>query len=127
MVPAMTLYLRFMITLAFGLIGLGFVLKMALDHIFHDWDVVAELKAWWTSEGRNLRHSRIRAEDLLLEAEKQRTPTVTTRLLEQRREQLREIGAVEYRLQLSNRQPVVLTPLTPPPVNAGVPSETAKA
>lgn len=119
---AMTMYVRFMATLAFGLIGIGLVLKILLEEFFNDWDAFTDLGAWWRDvlAGKGLMH-RAKPEDVLLEIEKAKTGVeLTTRLsggrqrvLDKRREQLKEISLVEHRLRLPN-QPVVLAPLSPP-------------
>lgn len=111
----MDMYFRFIASLALGLLGLGFVLKMLIDTLFVQWDAYGDLLSW-LREGGFVRRSTAsgRVEDLMLEIEKDKTPTLNTRLLDARREQLREIGVVEHRLQLSTRQaPVVLTPIVP--------------
>lgn len=113
----MEMYMKFWGTLAVGLWGAGFVLKTLLDELFQDWDAWADLKAWIRGvlEGGKLTRLE-RAEDVMLEIEKAKSPTTSTRLLDQRREELREIERVEHRL--SQRQgPIVLTPLPPPPVS----------
>lgn len=113
----MEMYMKFWGTLAVGLLGAGFVLKTLLDEIFQDWDAWAEFKVWARGimEGSSLRYQE-RAEDVMLEIEKAKAPTTNTRLLDQRREELREIELVEHRM--SQRQgPIVLTPLPPPPVS----------
>ena len=110
----MELYFRFMMTLAFGLVGLSVVLKVLLDGIFSEWDAFADLGDWLkgVSEGKGLVRTD-RAEDIMLEIEKSKAPTMNTRLLDQKREQLKEINQVEHRLKMPN-QPVVLAPLPPP-------------
>ena len=108
----MDMYLRFIASLAFGLLGLGFVLKMIIDTVFVQWDAYGEFVSWLREGGFVRRTAGGRAEDLMLEIEKDKTPAMSTRMLDARREQLREIGVVEHRLQLSTRQaPVVLTPI----------------
>lgn len=111
----MALYMRFVMTLAFGLAGLGMVLKILLERLFHDWDLFADLgalgKAVWDGKALRLRE---RPEDIKLEIEKSRQPKLSTRLIDMKREELKEISAVEHRLNLP-QQPIVLTPITPPP------------
>lgn len=114
----MELYMKFVSTLAFGLVGAGMVLKIVLDELFMEWDAVADLAAWlksW-SESKTVLSLAGRREDVLLEAEKSRAVTLNTRLLEERRERLKEISAVEQRLHLS-AQKISLTPLPRTPVD----------
>ena len=94
----MALYIRFMVALAVGLCGLAIVLKTVIDTLFTDWDAVADLRRWWrATKAKNLRASG-RAEDLLLEIEKAKTAAPTVRMLDDRREQLRQLASVERRL-----------------------------
>jgi hypothetical protein len=96
----MELYVRFISTLAFGLVGLGAVLKILLENVFEDWDAVREIAdsvaAACSSQPGHL--SRIEAEDALLEAEEISAPVGSTRLVDQRRRQMKEMDAVETRL-----------------------------
>lgn len=110
----MELYFKFVMTLGLGLFGLGLVLTLAIDQLFSDWDAFASAGAWLRDayRGKGLRLLE-RAEDVQLEIEKARQPVINTRLIDKRREALREIASVEYRLNLPN-QPIVLTPLAPP-------------
>ena len=43
------LYFRFALCLAFGLFGLGLVLKVLIDALFTEWDVIADVKTWIAS------------------------------------------------------------------------------
>lgn len=112
----MQTYIRFMVDLAFGLAGVSLVLKVLLDGLFNDWDVVADveatIKAMSDSKGLALSGRR---EDVMLEIEKSRASTFSTRLIDIRREQLKEIDDVEHRLSLPNH-PISLTPIPPPPI-----------
>ena len=111
----MELYFRFMTMLAVGLLGVSAVLKVLLDSLFNEWDAVADAKDFVKGVGAQKKSlSAVRAEDFMLEIEKAKSPTVNPRLLEQRREELKELDAVEYRLKLPNREPIVLPPLRPP-------------
>ena len=75
----MELYGRFIVTLAFGLLGLGLVLQVLLDQVFSDWDVVADTRAGLRRLARGgLRHRH--AEDVLLDIDKDRPKEFTTRL-----------------------------------------------
>lgn len=115
----MEMYMKFWGTLAVGLLGAGFVLKTLLDELFQDWDAWADLKAWVRAqiEGASLKRME-RAEDVMLEIENAKRTTSSTRLLDKRREQLREIELVEHRLSQRDGGPIVLTPLPPPPVRS---------
>ena len=65
-----------------------------------------------------------RTEDVMLEIEKSKTSDVTMRLIDRRREQLKELASVEKRLQMpQNSGPIVLKPLPPPSYES--PSKTA--
>jgi hypothetical protein len=106
-----------MITLSAGLIGLGLVLVIVMDQVLVDYDAPAEFMAWLKDV---LAHKRLnlhyRTEDMLMELEKAKNTAGGLRLIDQRREQLRDIAAVESRLQRPNQPqgPIVLTPLPPP-------------
>ncbi|MBI5631017.1 MAG: hypothetical protein HY921_09050 [Elusimicrobia bacterium] len=97
----MEYYLRFVITLSIGLVGLGLVLKVLLDELFSDWDLFGELGDWLrgTYQGRGLAHVE-RTEDVMLEIEKSKVIPLSTRMIEKRREQLEEIAAVERNLKV---------------------------
>lgn len=94
----MGFYFRFLGSLAFGLFGLGMVLKIAMDHLFNDWDAFGAARAWFESlfkEKSALRYER--TEDVLMAAEKNKFQELSTRLTEKRRE-LQKINEVEQRL-----------------------------
>ena len=102
----MRLYVRFMFSLAFGLLGVGFVLKVLLDTLFNEWDVFSDVQRRFQAYISGKRHAElIRPEDLLMEMEKSGAPDTGTRLLNRRREQLQELEAVENRLNFENAQP----------------------
>ena len=120
----MTLYIRFIMALGFGLLGLGVVLKVLLEQLFHDWDAFTDMGEGFKKllEGKALALSTSgRTEDVMLEIEKAKASTYSTRLIDLKREQLREIDAVEHRLRRPH-QPVVLEPIAPPPTPEIVPS-----
>jgi hypothetical protein len=96
----MELYIRFISTLAFGLIGLGAVLKVLLETIFNEWDVFSEIseRVMISCSGKGGHVEHIRAEDILLEAEKRNTPELSTRVVDWRRRQMKELDEVETRL-----------------------------
>lgn len=116
----MEMYLKFVGTLGFGLLGLGLVLKMLLEQVLADWDLFGDLARFCraVAEGRVFRLAhKDRVEDVRLEIENiQRAQFRGTRLIDQKREQLKEIELVEHRLSLPQRaQPITITPLPPPP------------
>lgn len=115
--PGMELYVRFMISLAAGMAGLGLVLKVVMDELLLDYDAPAELQSWFKEFMSSKKLGHRRAEDMMLEMEKARTTQMGVRQIDQRREALREIASVESRLQRPTQQgPIVLTPLPPTPV-----------
>ncbi|MDE2040159.1 MAG: hypothetical protein KGO96_09835 [Elusimicrobia bacterium] len=99
-VPGMTLYFRFLLSLAAGLVGLGLVLRIVMDELLLDYDAPAAFSAW-LREFMSYKHllRQDRTEDVMLEIEKSRTVESEVRLIERRREQLREIASVESRLR----------------------------
>lgn len=97
----MALYIRFMASLAFGLLGLGLVLKVLLDQLFNDWDAVAAFKRFFRETFIGGRHvARTRAEDVLMEAENFRPRELSTRHIEKRREVIQELHDVEQQLNI---------------------------
>ncbi|MDD5628184.1 MAG: hypothetical protein PHU21_03905 [Elusimicrobia bacterium] len=96
----MELYVRFISTLAFGLIGLGAVMKVLLETIFEEWDAFNDIseRVAASCSGKNGLVENVRAEDILLEAEKRNSPDFNTRLVDFRRRQFRELDAIETRL-----------------------------
>ena len=96
----MELYVRFISTLAFGLIGLGAVMKVLLETLFEEWDAFNDIAehVMLTCTGKAARVEGIRAEDILLEAEKQSAPDFNTRIVDFRRRQFRELDVIETRL-----------------------------
>ncbi len=92
-------YIRFLISMAFGLVGISVVLKVLIDQLFSDWDVIADAK----TVAKTIRRNRvftggIRAEDRLLDIENKRPRELSTKLVDQRREQLRQLDKVENTL-----------------------------
>jgi hypothetical protein len=91
--------MRFMVSMGFGLVGITVVLKVLIDQLFSDWDVVEDVK----TVVKNVRRQGVftgggRAEDRLLDIEKSRPKQLSTRLIDQKREQLRQIDKVESTL-----------------------------
>lgn len=111
----MVLYVRFVISLAIGLLGLGLVLKIVMDQLLTDWDAAAAIREWWRGRAAAKDIRAERTEDVLLEIEKAKTTGVSMRLIDRRREQLNELASVEKRLQMPHHSgPIVLTPIPPP-------------
>lgn len=105
-------YIKFMITLAAGLAGLGMVMVIVMDTLLLDYDAPAAFGAWMRELMSGKRLPGYRAEDIMMEAEKARDNGDNVRLIDQRREALRELASVERRLQgPSNTGPIVITPL----------------
>ena len=107
----MSLYARFLGTLALGLSGVTVVLMILMDRLFCDWDMFAEcaLLVETLSEGRFLTRPQP-AQDAELDAARVEE---SGRYLKRQKE-LGEIDAVETRLRGPNG-PIVLTPLPPVP------------
>ncbi len=116
----MELYIRFVVTLALGLLGVVMVLKVMLDGVFNEWDAVADLGYFFRHGFQNRWVASERVEDVMLELEKSKTPTLTTSIYEKKRQQLEELSAIESRLSRSGK-PIVLTPLPPPPPRDTIP------
>lgn len=94
-------YVKFMSSLAIGLMGVGLVLKVLLETIFNEWDAFNDVHARFQAYISGKHHvGLIRPEDILLEAENRNASTTSTRLLDQRRHRLKELDDVETRLNL---------------------------
>jgi len=100
----MQLYIKFLFTVSFGLLGLGMVLTTLLETVLHDWDIPREVRRWWRHLNQSRSHAEgVRAEDILLEIENNRKEhryerRPPTRLIDRRREALREVREAEERL-----------------------------
>jgi hypothetical protein len=98
----MQLYVKFMITMAVGLAGIGVMLKTLLDTLFAEWDPVHDARRWW----RHVSHhrperSRVSAEEILEELEGRRRglpQPAPARTIERRRNVLRSVAEAEDRL-----------------------------
>jgi hypothetical protein len=94
------MYIRFVTTLAFGLIGVGMVLKVLLEGIFSEWDafndIAQRVSIFVSGKGGLVTH--VRAEDMLLEAEKKNSYSLGSRLVDQKRRQMQELNVIENRL-----------------------------
>ena len=120
----MDLYIKFMSTLAVGLAGAGMVLKILLDELFIEWDAFSDLMGWFrsVSEHKGWLARLERAEDAMLAAEKRKTITVNTRMLDERREQLNQLSQVDKRLGANAK--ITLTPLPRTPVDTVSPGQS---
>jgi hypothetical protein len=67
----MELYVKFMFTLAIGLVGVGVVLMTLLESALRDWDPVLEVRHRWRELARR-RSAAIGAEDILAKLEGRR-------------------------------------------------------
>ncbi len=111
----MTLYVRFIFCLAFGLLGLGLVLTIVLEEFFGDWNAAralhAELSGYLADRARVGDEVAARLRRELERASNTTAPGV--RQLQQRREQLKELASIERRLQAPREAPrgVIVTPL----------------
>ena len=96
----MELYVRFISTLAFGLIGLGVVMKVLFETIFEEWDAFNDIsdRIMMSCLGKGGHVEHVHAEDILLEAEKRNVPDFNTRIVDWRRRQMKEIDEIETRL-----------------------------
>lgn len=92
------LYWRFMVSLAFGLVGLGLVLKVLMDKLFNDWDLFSELGRAVSDFWNGRRLVKLDRPEDILASRVEKTRELTTRLVDQRREQLRAMSEVEQRL-----------------------------
>jgi len=98
-VPGMELYVKFMGTLAFGVVGVGLVLKILLETIFNEWDAFNDIadRANVYLKGKH-QVELLRPEDILLEAEKRGGSQRQLSVLDARRAQLRQLEEIESRL-----------------------------
>ncbi len=105
LMTGMEMYMRFMLTLTIGLVGVGVLLMTLLETLLHDWDPVVDLARWW----RELAHSRtgaasVSAEDILSELEGRRQNRYVyaarppARSIDRRREVLRDMRSTDPRV-----------------------------
>jgi hypothetical protein len=98
----MELYVRFMFTLAIGLIGVGVLLTTVFETLLHDWDPARDIRRWWRTLNASRSHaSEIRAEDILEQLQARRTGAAvssSSRVIDRRREALRSVSEAERRL-----------------------------
>src|SRR5689334_18298975 len=79
----MEAYFQFLLILAIGLTAMSTVLKILLDKIFHDWDVISDINEFWTVAYREKNFLRLeRTEDIMMEKERGLNPSTSTRLVE---------------------------------------------
>lgn len=96
------LYLRFMICLAVGLIGISLVLKTLMDVLFNDWDVEGDLqKAWQEMSKKSKRYT-------APESARRRPTRLATRAPRQ------TTVATEFLGGTTSASPVSLAPPLPP-------------
>ena len=95
----MEMYVKFMFTLAVGLVGVGMVLKTLLETILRDWDVVGEMRHIWKAMFHpHVYADSVRAEDILMEIERIRhRDHIPERMIDRRREALRGVREAEVR------------------------------
>jgi hypothetical protein len=104
----MEMYIKFMFTLTVGLIGVAMVMKTLLETLLHEWDVVRDVQAGWNSMFHARHHSELRAEDILMEVERDHAKRrIPERSIDRRREALRDVREVEDRLSLPHAPEVV--------------------
>ena len=96
----MELYVKFMFTLALGLVGVGMVLTTLFETVLADWDVVRDIRSGWHSLFRAPAYAdSVRAEDILLEIENNYSQRrIPARQIDRRREELRDVREAESRL-----------------------------
>ena len=104
------MYVKFMFTLAIGLVGVGMVLKTLLETLFNEWDAVRAFQRGWHALYHARHHSApVRAEDILMELErdhvKRRMPEGST--IDIRRAALRDLREAEDRLTVPHALEVV--------------------
>ncbi|OGR82682.1 MAG: hypothetical protein A3J74_01685 [Elusimicrobia bacterium RIFCSPHIGHO2_02_FULL_57_9] len=99
----MEAYFQFWVILAVGLTGLCMVLKVLLDKILHDWDVPADIAAFWKAAYADKNFLRLeRAEDIMMEVERAQNPGMNTRLVENKA-QLKQADSSELTTVVSYR------------------------
>jgi hypothetical protein len=101
----MQLYVKFMFTLGFGLVGLGIVMTTTFETLFREWDAPRELARWWKTISHGRPHvADVSADDILLELERARVNEgryqrrAPAKSIDRRREALRDVREAEQRL-----------------------------
>jgi hypothetical protein len=98
----MEMYVRFMLTLTVGLVGVGIVLMTLLETLLREWDPVVDMRRWWREiSHRHPGSGSVRAEDILSELEGRRQNRyiyATKPPVDRRREALREMRAADKRV-----------------------------
>ena len=75
---------------------------VVIDCLFNEWDAFGDIAHRLRNFLAGKGHVQlIRAEDILMELEQKGASTFSTRLIDQRRERLKELEAVEARTRLS--------------------------
>ncbi len=104
LMTGMEMYMRFMLTLTIGLVGVGVVLMTLLETLLHDWDPVVDLRRWWFEMAHRHPGAQVRAEDILSELEGRRQNRYVyatrppARAIDRRREVLRDMRAADQRV-----------------------------
>ena len=104
--------MKFMFTLAVGLVGVGMVITTLLETVFHEWDAFGDLRKGWRAVfSHRPQSAMVRAEDILLELERSRQEGrrrhAPADALDRRREALRELREAEQRLSSPSSLEVV--------------------
>ena len=100
----MEMYVRFMLTLTIGLVGVGLVLVTLFETLLHDWDPVVAFRRWWREMAHRTAAQSIRGEDILSELEGRRSSRYEyaarppARAIDRRREDLRDMRASDKRV-----------------------------
>jgi hypothetical protein len=100
----MEMYMRFILTLTIGLVGVGIVLVTLFETLLHDWDPVVDFRRWWHEVAHRHPGSQVRAEDILSELEGRRQNRYVyatkppARAIDRRREVLRDMRAADQRV-----------------------------
>jgi hypothetical protein len=99
----MEMYVRFMVTLTIGLVGVGVVLMTLLETLLREWDPVLDLQRWWKDVShRHPSAGSVSAEDILAELEGRRQNRYAARpparAIDRRREVLRDMREADERV-----------------------------
>lgn len=101
----MQLYVKFMFTLGFGLVGLGMVMTTAFESLFREWDAARDVSRWLKTLSHGRPHvADVSAEDILHELERARVNEgryqrrAPARSIDRRREALRDMREADERL-----------------------------
>jgi hypothetical protein len=104
----MEMYMKFMITLTFGLLGVGVVLITLMETLLREWDPVVDFNRWWHDISHRSHTGSVRAEDILSELEGRRQNRYVyatkppAREIDRRREVLRDMREADKRVSSSD-------------------------